>query len=245
MKVFLGVYTCRYKSYCDGEFINRIRTLNPKPSQIFIVDNTLDEGQYTERLKDLMFGCDMPYEVVHINVPLDGKNVKDRGYYPQRVVYESVSLVREKFLKSDADALFILESDVCPIADNCIDLLTEYLDEYAAIGGIYYKGFHKAEWFEEDFEELVKLGVTQQSTLCGCTIFRRDLVERLAFRWEIAKDGSEAYFPDACYSKDICGLQLKGEDFKRAVYTKVKCKHIHDSHNLRGWQELGKDLKEK
>ena len=236
MKVFLGIYTCKYKQYCDVEFFDRILTLNPMPSQIFIVDNSLDnKGAYLKRIKQLMAKCSVPWEAVHIEEAVKKGESKS---YPARVICKSANKVREKFLKSDADAMWILESDVFPIADDCVSMLAEHMDKYAAIGGIYYEGFHKPEWFKDDFNEIVPLETTTYIILSGCTLYRRDLVEKTAFRWGMV--GDVHLLPDACYSHDLDCAGLK-----RANYTKIKCRHLCDENKMRGWSVMYAEVEKK
>ena len=221
-KVFLGIYTCSQKQYCDVKFFNTINNLDPKPDKIFIVDNSIDDDSYADRLKYLCKDA----EIVHINIKL-GKN------YIHRTISESANIIRDAFLKSDCDALLIIESDVMPIKHNAIELLSEHLNDYAGIGGIYYKGFHNDEWFEENYNEFEPLQNT--TLLSGCTLYRRDAIQNIPFRYDVSNLGA---LPDAWMS---CDMTLLG--YKQANYTKVKCEHLHNELGERGWTELKEKIK--
>ena len=51
-KIFVAVYTNKVKSYCDVEFFNALQN-NISKEHIYIVDNTNDNGNYENKLKNI------------------------------------------------------------------------------------------------------------------------------------------------------------------------------------------------
>jgi len=173
--------------YCDERFFERFVSYN---CDKIIIDNS--QGiEYTKRLRGLT-GLD----VIHIDVAREPQRTRFL-----RNVTDSANMVREKFLNGNDDYLIIIESDVLPPA-NLLDMFDEAMEmandlpfgNWAAIGGLYYAGFHNYKGAGK-----IELEKTHH-VLSGCTIYARDIIEQFPFRWSWDNIGA---FPDAWICHDI------------------------------------------
>jgi len=217
MKFFIATYTNRVKGYCDTEFLSNLAKLSVN-HPVMVVDNTIGE-EYTERLTTLTHTYPN-FSVVHITVP---KEPKESQF--QRNVTESVNLCRDAFLRSDADHLLIIESDVLPPI-NLLDKLEEdvlYLmgEKWGIIGGLYYRGFHNYN--------MSGLQPTHH-VLSGCTLYNRELIASTPFRYDTSALGA---FPDAWMSGDASnkGYTLYNDHL-------ILCEHLEINPGNRGHNKL-------
>ena len=206
--VFVAVYTNKVKSYCDAEFFNALKE-NISTDHIYVVDNTSDHGVYTSQLKN-MIDCKM---IVNLDIPEEPTSTKFH-----RKVTESVTYLRKIFLDSDYKYFLIVESDVI-IPPNTIETLVSNIEsmpsDTGAIGALYYEGFHN-----------YSLTGLQGSNhvLSGCTIYKRDMIEKYPFRWQ---EDYMVAFPDALNCIDAIN------EFKYYNNHDIKCKHAHSSNGSR------------
>lgn len=212
---FIGVYTHQVKSYCDGIFFERLRHLSGN-RPVHVVDNSPGDV-YLPRLKHICGAFDR-FRVSHVDVPVDPISTLFL-----RNVCASANALREAFLRSRADHLLIVESDVIPPAD-LIPRLAADIDtlpfEWGVLGAVYYRGRH-------DFA----LQGMQRSDLVfsGCTVYRRELLEKCSFRW------CEEYprsFPDAWMSTDAVE-----NGFSLWTDYAIRCDHLN-SHSERDLEVL-------
>lgn len=201
MKYFIAVYTNKVKEYCDKEFFKRIGEISGD-NLVAIVDNSVG-WDYYNTLKQIINDSGVSNSLLmHIEMEQE----PDRTIF-LRSVTESVERLRNGFLSGNFDKFLIIESDVIPPVDllNKLDEdineieHKENVGEYAPmwrnrgwgiIGGIYYKGFH-------DFEQK---GLHKTNhCLSGCTLYKRELLEKTPFRWSEDNLGA---FPDAWMSGD-------------------------------------------
>ncbi len=218
MKYLVSSYTHEVKRYCDKRFFERIMSYD---ADKFIVDNS--QGlEYTEHLKKLTGGY-----VNHIDVPKEPQETRFL-----RNVANSANMVRDYFLGGDYEYLVIIESDVLPPVD-LLRLFDEGITmaeglpfgEWAAIGGLYYPGFH-------DFRGAGKLELEKtHHVLSGCTVYSRDIIEMFPFRWSYEELGA---FPDAWICHDI----NKKTDRSLYNYKRIVCEHMADNKGGRGHEEL-------
>lgn len=210
---FIAVYTNQCKDYCDELFFNNLKQL-AKEATICIVDNSNDNGKYFVRIRELM-GHTPNVIYHHVVIPQEPKRTQFL-----RNVCESVNKCREEFLKTMCTKFLVIESDVIPPVDllDKFDATINFLNifypredmDWGAIGGTYYEGWH-------DFAN--KKGVCPtHHLLSGCTLYKRDCIKEIPFRWEL--DNINA-FPDAYMSVDI---QVYGY----ALYDdyNIKCEHL-------------------
>jgi hypothetical protein len=230
-KYFIAVYTNKVKSYCDGQFFARLDEIKGD-NYIGIVDNTVG-NDYLKRLFKIT-----GENVYKINVPSEPKRTQFL-----RNVEASVNSLRDDFLQRDEKYFLIIESDVLPPYD-LLDLLDEdietletgyrtrtydwFEDEtirrnsipkvekpWGAIGALYYSGFH-------DYE---KKGLQPtHHTLSGCTVYKREAVEKYPFRW--SSDNLDA-FPDAWWSYDA------GQQYSLWNDHDIHCDHLHSKNGTR------------
>lgn len=217
MRFFIATYTNRVKDYCDTEFFSNLHKLS-KGHPVMVVDNTLDDT-YTERIATLT-NAYPNFDVNWIMVPKEPTQTRFL-----RNVEQSVNLCRDAFIKSNADHLLIIESDVLPPLD-LLDRLEEgvlYLtgENWGILGGLYYQGFH-------DYS-LTGMQRTNH-VLSGCSLYNRELIKDTSFRW--APDTLGA-FPDAIMSFDA---QNKG--FTLWNDHSIQCEHIEISPGNRGHGKL-------
>lgn len=218
MKPFVAVYTNECKAYCDQQFIASLKALDPAPHAIRVVDNSRNFA-YHQRLLSL---CPMGtmWSIDHITV------LKEpfRTLFHRNVAY-SLAALRTDFLESDADCFITIESDVFA-PPNLLALFAEVFDQADIIGGIYYRGFHTQEAFDPGEVRLEPV----HHVLSGCTLYKRAVLEKLAFRWDADVLGA---FPDAFMSHDATEA-----GFRLANYNKIKCLHMHAPNGGRGWDLL-------
>ena len=115
-------------------------------------------------------------------------------------VLDSVNFLRDKFLQSSCKYFLIIESDVVPPID-CLERFEEVIDSADIIGGIYYRGHHKDEWFNEDHKELIDSVVYS-----GCTLYKRNVIEQIPFNLDYNNLGM---FPDITFSITNESLSLQ------------------------------------
>jgi hypothetical protein len=214
MKFFICSYTNAIKSYCDKRFIDNLHGLSMN-NPVFIVDNTLDNGVYLNKLRTLTQRYSS-FSVVNHFV-----NAEPKISQFQRNVVESVNVCRDKFLQSDCDHMLIVESDVIPPAnllamfhDDAINLSKE---NWGIIGAKYYKGFHNFS-----LQGVQKIN----HVLSGCTLYNKELIKKVKFRY-LEKQLSA--FPDAFMSLDAsgCGYTL-WNDYR------ISCDHLEAYPGDRG-----------
>lgn len=192
MTFFITTYSNKVKKYCDTEFFANLSKLSMGNPVMIVINDDKDEV-YTERVRTLTHAYPN-FSVHHITVPREPYTSQF-----QRNVTESVNLCRDEFLRSKADNMVIIESDVLPPL-NLLDKFEEnalYLtgEKWGIVGGLYYKGFH-------DYS-LEGLQPTHH-VLSGCTMYNRDFIKTCPFRYD---EGSLGAFPDAWSSVDAT---LKG-----------------------------------
>lgn len=213
---FIAIYTNECKEYCDGKFFHHLFSTDIGNAHLHIIDNTINTT-YMSNLKALCVGRN----VHHINVQ---RNEDETQFV--RNVAESVSFLRDIFLKTDCKYFVIVESDVLP-PHNWLHYFLEVIDKADIIGGIYYKGFHPQEFF--DSEEAIFQETNH--VLSGCTLYKREVIEKIPFRWS---PENMAAFPDAwiCYDSGQYG-------FRKANYSKIKCDHLEKPGSMvRGRENL-------
>lgn len=205
MSFFVCTYTVQAKAYCHRQFYDRFKEIaagNPA----LIVDSTPGNRYLSQLTKEAKA---MPQcAVVHLRVPVQQE-------FFHRSVTAGANACRDKFLSTDAKYMFVIESDVIPPPDVIarfeadIAHLDERRENWAVLGGLYYAGFHKYE--------LRGLQRTHH-VLSGCTIYRRELVEKQPFRY--SHENMRA-FPDAwiCVDAGNMGYTVWNDH-------EIRCDHI-------------------
>lgn len=220
---FIAVYTNSVKDYCDEQFFQRILGLKGK-NYLGIVDNSKGD-KYMKRLRTLA-----PTAAIrHLDIDHNPRNSLF-----QRNVCESVNVLREDFLRLNKDYFLIIESDVLPPVDllPMLDKSIKYLDQlipsiivegenrdyqgpWGSIGARYYEGFH-------DYE--LKGIHRTDHTLSGCTVYKRELIEKYPFRYN---PESLAQFPDYWICHD------SGYEYSLWNDHDIQCEHLHTKHGSR------------
>ena len=217
---FIAVYTHECKQYCDVEFFDNLFKSHIGDAQISIIDNTLTLNYY-DRLQNIVNLYDNKnISVSHVDVSRD--DARDARHQFLINVTTSLTELRRQFLETDKKYFIIVESDVKPRDKNWLTYFMEVVDQADIIGGLYYVGFHKQELW--DTESLVYL----PGILSGCTLYKREVIEKFPFRWSIENHGA---FCDAwiCYD---CNIDNMGTgQWRLGNYTKIKCDHLHINGN--------------
>lgn len=210
----VSTYTHQVKSYCDVKFFKRFNELD---ADKIIVDNT--QGlDYARSLQERF--CD---NVHHLEI-------SGEDYRFQRSVCDSANYVRDYFLDGGWDYLVILESDVI-VPRGLLNLFDEAIamaENWAAIGGYYHTWFHTYDkWGTQPYEnKRCKSLKKTQHVLSGCTVYSRNVMERLPFRWSLDDVGA---FPDAWICHDV----NKFTNMNLYDYPKIICTHEHNEKGER------------
>jgi hypothetical protein len=211
-KFYIATYTHEVKDYCSEKFYKNLDDIFYENKEIHVVDNTENEG-HLQCIKNKL----KKYNSL-TNLTVD--YLPKHTLFLRRVSF-SVNYLREKFLESDADYFFIIESDILVPPTICnlfLDAINIAPTNWGIIGGLYYQGFHYYSG-----KGLVEV----HHALSGCTIYKRDLIEKYPFRWSTDNLGA---FPDAwiCYDVNKDGI------FKIFNYNEIQCQHLHDNTGRRG-----------
>jgi len=214
--VFIAIYTHRCKSYCDDVFFNNLFSSDIGSASVSIVDNSPDIDYYHELYEKYGHRA----YVDHIVVDRGEKRIQF-----MKNVEASLYGLRRKFLDGPYDYFVILESDVAPKNKKWLHYFMEVVDQADIIGGLYYDGFHTPEMWQGE-PRLVPV----MHALSGCTLYKRELLERFNFR--SSGDNPHA-FPDAWMS-----LDAREAGFRIANYTKIQCAHLTDNNGGRGIENI-------
>jgi hypothetical protein len=221
--VFIAVYTHQCKSYCDYEFFNNLFASDIGSASVAIIDNSPDTT-YFHYLYDTY--SDRAY-IDHVAV--DRAAIENAQVLFLRNVEASLYGLRRMFLDGDYEYFIILESDVRPRDAKWLHYFMEVVGQADIIGGLYYDGPIIPLHVPEMWQGPPRIIPTHHA-LSGCTLYKRAVLERFAFRTSAENLGA---FPDAWMSVDAGGA-----GFKIANYTKIQCDHMTDEIGLRGQQNI-------
>lgn len=213
---FIAVYTNECKDYCDEEFFENLLKLKNN-NYLGIVDNTIGDN-YFKKLRKLAPTA----AIKKVNPPIE-----PNSSLFQRNVTESVNSLRDDFLKIGKDYFLIIESDVLPPLDllnklqesinylDNLDYVIEDVKPWGIIGGLYYDGFH-----DYNLKGLNK----KSHILSGCTLYKRELIEKYPFRYDPDNLGP---FPDAWICVDA------GKEYSLWNNHDIICNHLHTKSGTR------------
>jgi len=195
-KVLLSAPTSTYKQYIFLEWYLHASNLSYPNYEIVIVDNSHDEKYHKELLK-------MGINVLYCN---------PKGKTNHQYITESQNMLRDYFLKSKAAYYFSLEVDIFPPRNIIEQLMAANKDVISAPYFIdhghksrllisYFEETTKDNW-ENVFPELPELANFMDGTIkqtyengIGCTLIKRHVLEKIAFRVEDFSPGhSDKYF---------------------------------------------------
>ena len=233
----LGSAVNEHKGYILDKWIERVKELSYPELDIILVDNTRSD-RYTERIRRYIEGT--PIRIV--------KDVWCSDFRGRMVT--SHNKIREEFLKSKADYLFILDQDVIPQKDIIERLVSHgkdvvvglyklYLDtgqtdaEKSALNccwrtrGELKNGIVRTKWLED---ELLNTGLIEWDGgfATGSVLLSRRVMEDTVFR-------HEGHLQDSIFWKDVAN---RG-------YTVYVDTDIMSEHYPSSWYALlQKDFKE-
>ena len=213
-KFFIAVYTNEVKDYCDIVFFENLFLLS-RGEPVFVADNTI-EARYSEKLQAHFSERQyVNFTIEHLAIP---EQPKESQF--QRNVCDSANFLRDIYLNHfSAPYFLVIESDVLPphglleMFDNAIMELDTTVTDWGIIGGIYYPGFHNYD-FNSD------AGFLERTNHClsGCTVYKRELIEKYSFRYDPENLGP---FPDALISIDA------GQEYSLWNDHRIRCEHLH------------------
>lgn len=222
-KYFICSYTADCKSYCDEEFLARVNELKGN-NPFHLVENSTGL-EYYDRLWNIVKTNDYKMSISHIQI----QRQPDKTIFHRRVC-DSISFLRKKFLETDLPYMLIIESDVIPPVnlleelDKDINSLSkekfwkslgnDYMP-WGILGGLYYTGFH--DFSKKDLQKT-------HHVLSGCTVYKRELIEKYPFRFDEKDLGP---FPDALICHDA------GKDFSLWNDHDIVCEHREVSPGMR------------
>jgi len=232
MDVFIAIYTHECKKYCDYKFFdNLFKTYDLDKAIISIIDNTEDGGAYANRLREIVGN---KAEVSRVVATKEEKtllswlseaykfndDLKKHALFKLNLV-KSLNMLRDLFLQTDCPLFITLESDLIPTLNWLNKMITAATTtDYAVIGGIYFEGIHPLHIKEERFihYEPPHLQGRLKHVFSGCTLYKRELIEQCAFKWNPKARAYSDYY--------IC-VDAWDLGFKIADYTGVICEHLN------------------
>jgi hypothetical protein len=218
-KVLIGVPTSESKNYCMDEFLGRIKNLSYNNYDILIADNSPDRHNYKKFIQE---GVDCVY-------------IKPKDRPIQATLAETHETIRQYALRKNYDYLFHLESDII-VPQDIIERLM--IHDLPIVSGCYFIGDgsnsflmiqKKESW--GDIREVANIkdgadlnmmdGKLHEVFACGLgnVLIRRDVLEKIPFRW----DGGDI-FPDTYFSFDT-----DSQGIKKFVDTSVLSIHHNSS----------------
>lgn len=197
-KVLVGITTYENKDYIFHYCYNAVSNFDYPNYEIIVVDNSKTRS-YVDKLRR------KGYEKIHKIAR--AKNSRDS-------IADSQNYIRRYFLQGDYDYLLLVESDLIPTKE-AITLLINH--EKPIVGATYFIGTGKITlpciFFLDYKKEQASMGtrlITSQEWPTflntglrkvhgigfGCTLFRRDIIERFAFWTDERFDNkhSDVYF---------------------------------------------------
>lgn len=218
-RVLVGTPTSDHKLYCQDEFIYKIKRLSYPHYDIFIADNSQDRKNQKSLMKQGI-------NFIHI---------KPRNKPIQQVIADSHEAIRQHFLRGRYDYLLHLESDVMPTSDIIERLM---IHNKPIVSACYFisEGTNSHLMIQqiEDWGEIREManikdgadmnmmdGKLHQVFACGlgACLIRRDVVEKIPFRWS----GGDI-FPDSYFSFDA-----NSAGFAKFVDTSLLLEHKNSS----------------
>jgi len=223
-KVLAFTVTYSGKDYCLDEFVDNIQKFTYANYDHIVIDNTDDNGEYTERLKS-------KFEPLGIKV----YHVK-RGKNSREALAKSQNFAREIFLNGGYDYLFSLESDIFP-KPNIIDVLVSHCLDI--VSALYMIGFEHnntrmpcitIDWYNkktrtcgtqllppDKLMDYMNKGVKEIAAGgMGATLMYKDVVEKVPFTYVPGLTGhSDVYW---CNDARKLGYVI-------AVDTSALCEH--------------------
>lgn len=225
MRILLACPTSYHKKYCQEQWIESVKKLNPAPDEVLIVDNSNGDG--------------------------NSKLFKKAGFNsiwvrPHKRIDETIAyccnLISDYAIKKKFDYVFMLESDqFSPL--NILHLINIY--PYKLLSIPYFHGnkddtrllmyrihdvagFKIARWmlesdsfdeFDGTIKEIYQPGL-------GCIFIHRSVLEKIKFR--IAKPGEYGYVTEKQYHDYFFHLDCYTNNIPSYCYTGAICRHYNN-----------------
>ena len=227
-KVLIACPTSKHHKYCLKDFTDAVKNFTYPNYDILIAENSKDD-EYFDELKKAGF-----------NVV---KGPWHDGVIPR--ITASRNLLRDYMLKNNYDYYFSMDQDTIP-PGNVIERLMKH--DKDIVSGVYFN-FHMVNGkpiempmvfvdYDDETEmmkyvEMRQLAKPQLMNVSafgmGCVLIKRQVMEKIPFRYDEKKGGFEDVF--FCYDARKLGFGLY-------VDTNVRCDHI----TVRGGKWKGENL---
>lgn len=224
-KIFLATPTSQVKDYAWMRWYTNVESMVDHYAgdvQLYVSDNspTMDYFHYLQKF-DLQVG-----------------KVHPRGRRSTEVICESFNQIRDAFLKSDAELLCIVESDVIPPHDTLHRLAAWQLP---IVSAVYFTGNGDDRFpmilVGDEINEVYTTRLLGPELLAyldgglktafasgvGCVLITRDIVAKVPFR-HIPGVGMH---PDALFYQDLNQIART----QHHVDTSILCKHYNQDWN--------------
>ena len=223
-KILVGVVTNQVKDYCYPKFAKQLRGLQIQGHDVLIIDNSQRVqprkgfNTYNYRLWDKIFNeC----TIENIKRPED-KKLNALVF----ISLDCMNILRENFLEGNYTHLFILESDVFIEKDTVQNLLDMDCDVANYTYLMNLKRFNDLTLCVQSTNDNISLMINPKDSRAlintgvkefgkdmlggrmlthsgyGCTLVRREVLEKIKFRVGKTQDGILS-FPDGAFHTDV------------------------------------------
>lgn len=199
---FISIYTNQIKKYCDDIFFKRVNEVS-KGNPVCIVDNS-ETSDYLETLRIRYNYPNFSFHHIKISSGTD----KAKSF---RNIEESVNYIRNIYLQTNIGKFLILESDTIPpinLLERFDATIRTLPKKWGILGAIYYHGYHNME---------AKGLHKQNQALSGCTVYKRELIEKYPFRYDENNLGA---YPDYWICHD------SRNEFEIYNHYDIRCEHL-------------------
>ena len=188
MKVLIATPNYSGKEYCFQKWIDCVNRISHTPKQVLVVDNT----------KNLDF-----FEKWRMKVPMEHIDLGDEP--PNRRIALSMEVIRTRFLESDYDRWFSLESD-CLVPDYALSYMLANANGFDFVTLPYPSRTQPGVILERSF---------------GVTLFSRSMMERVSFKDAPADQTTDSF------------LWGQGRWKWRCLKSAIRVEHLKDSTGTR------------
>lgn len=171
-KYFIAICATGASSYCDMEFFESILAI-AKGNQVYIAYGAGDEAHYGNF--ENIFKKSRNLHFIYVRAGKGESSIEKNAT-------ASMLVLREKFLQTKMPYfLFINNNAFVPRAllnkfERAISYLENTDPNWGVLGGLYHRG-----WVSSGISDLQRV----QHVLSGCTVFKRQLIEKYPFTYSV------------------------------------------------------------
>jgi len=243
--VLVGAPVAQGKDYILWEWLDYIESLSYPNKEIYLVDNS-DDPDYHLKIRERGINCD---------------------YYPpankphQQILSDCQNLIRDHALCMGADYLFMNECDVFAPQNIIEHFVAQDKDVISATYFLEHgeKTTLCVSHYDDYFAKVVKLippyeiffsmdGSVKEvgSAGIGCTLFKRELLEEIAFKWNTAGSapGTNWMLDRTVFSDTLFYMDCHKRGVEVLVDTSILCRHERSNweHDAQFLKRLPKSL---